>query len=1150
MNKTIKAVLTMAKISPDNLSNIRMVDLLQGYVKLLTTKDSLLAVLLQDKNDINEIKKEIEKGRKFFQNKNLDLDLIKKSLSLVATYLRNGVSEGWNTPQYTENLLKAPAIATDTVLTDIINETGLPVDTFAIGATFDDVLAFQKKMIEEAKEKEVQNQENNSNALEEDAEKQELDELKTNIIGEDAESPAQEPKNLLALSKQYKELREKLLDQVKGQDGPVHEFVQGLFQSEILEEKERRHPKAVFLFVGPPGVGKTFLAITAVKQLGLPYDVYNMSEYAKGDYIDLIGTPQQYSNAREGKLVKFVREHPQAVLIFDEIEKADRDVIQLFLQILDSASLGNAYREDKTDFSNTTIIFTSNAGATIYENENGEVSKTPKNVIMKALQNEKNPTTGVLVFPQAICSRLAAGNVIMLNHLNLTTKLKMIRDHFAKIASKVKDELGYELSIAPEIPLLFMLHYGKNLDARIIAQQSENFIKKEIFELARQLESHNELLKDVKRIALRVELDTKNLDTEIEGLFNHSEAVQFAIVCKPEDKEKFVSSDKCRMLFADSEEELHKLLQGQVAAVFVDPLFGFTEKSVRGIAIDDYKTEGINLIDKVLETKDSPLFLIESSKKIVETDANTFYRKGAASLLSIQGKDTDTITNVMSSKANEIQTEEKIQKFIRRGNVIDFNTAQKAEQGTLQIIYHSLKKKLAIDADDASSFLSDSERPDTQFSDVIGAADAKEELQYFTEYLKNPRGFVQRGGKPPKGVLLYGPPGTGKTMLARAMAGESKMAFLQTSAAEFSSQWYGVAEEKVRNLFSKAKKYAPAVIFIDEIDAIGKRRNEIDHQGAKVLNTLLTEMDGFEVNLKNPIFVLAATNLKDSLDEALLRRFDNKIYVDLPNEEERLEYLKIATEQKEFIEISEALLKNVAARTTGLSIALLQNIVELAKRNAEKQNSKPTGQDLQNAVEEYNYGQKHEWSQEYYDQVAIHESGHAYIAYLSGEKPSYMTIVSRGDFGGYMQHENTEKKPNYTKEELLWKIRCALAGRAAEKVFEDLFSKEIADYKIGDYLNTGVGSDLQSATNCAAKMICEYGMFDGFQTAIPFQQLLSSPLGPQYVEKINDLLTSEAENTRKLIEKGREKVKRLADELLKKNHLTGDEIDNILKPQE
>ena len=138
-----------------------------------------------------------------------------------------------------------------------------------------------------------------------------------------------------------------------------------------------------------------------------------------------------------------------------------------------------------------------------------------------------------------------------------------------------------------------------------------------------------------------------------------------------------------------------------------------------------------------------------------------------------------------------------------------------------------------------------------------------------------------------------------------------------------------------------------------------------------------------------------------------------------------------------------------------------------------------------------------------------------------------------------MQHENNEKKPNYTKEELLWRIRCSLAGRIAEEVF---FGKEAS-------LNTGASSDLQAATSCAAKMVCEYAMFDGFQTAIPFQQLLNSPLGPKYIEKINDLLKTEYEKTRKLIEVGRDKVKRLADELLKKNHLINEEIEDILKLQ-
>ena len=417
-------------------------------------------------------------------------------------------------------------------------------------------------------------------------------------------------------------------------------------------------------------------------------------------------------------------------------------------------------------------------------------------------------------------------------------------------------------------------------------------------------------------------------------------------------------------------------------------------------------------------------------------------------------------------------------------------------------------------------------------------------MKYFISYLKNPRAYIQKGGKPPKGVLLYGPPGTGKTMLARAMAGESKMAIIQTSATEFMNKYVGQSEQNVRELFAKAKKYAPAVIFIDEIDAIGKRRTGKNPHTESVLNTLLTEMDGFKVNLKNPIFVLAATNYGineesqeiTTLDQALVRRFDNRIYVDLPNEEERLKYLKIETAKKAFVDISEPLLKNVASRTTGLSIAILQNIVDLAFRKANKLNIPPSGHDLQDAVEEYNYGQKHEWSQEYYDQVAIHESGHAYIAYLSGEKPAYMTIVSRGNFGGYMMHENQEKKPNYTKNDLIWKIRCALAGRTAEEVF---YGKDAA-------LNTGAASDLPSATKWAAKMICEYAMFEGIQMSIPFETLLNSSTGSLYVNKINELLKAEAETTHKLIEEGKDNVKRLADELLKNNHLIGDEIVRIL----
>jgi ATP-dependent Zn protease len=244
----------------------------------------------------------------------------------------------------------------------------------------------------------------------------------------------------------------------------------------------------------------------------------------------------------------------------------------------------------------------------------------------------------------------------------------------------------------------------------------------------------------------------------------------------------------------------------------------------------------------------------------------------------------------------------------------------------------------------------------------------------------------------------------------------------------------------------------------------------------------------------------------------------------------------MSVEKKGFGEISEDVLKNLAERTPGLSIAILQNVVDLAFRNARKEDRLPDGHDLQNALEEYNYGEKREWNEAYYRSVAIHESGHAYLAYLSGEKPSYMTIESRGNFGGYMSHENGEDKPNYTKEDLIWRIRCALGGRAAEEVF---YGKEAA-------LNTGASSDLQSATKYALNMICNYGMMDGQLLAIPFETIAGTPLAADYLARVNQLLQREMQTTIQLLTEGKERVQRLAEQLLANNHLTGDEIQEVL----
>ena len=402
-----------------------------------------------------------------------------------------------------------------------------------------------------------------------------------------------------------------------------------------------------------------------------------------------------------------------------------------------------------------------------------------------------------------------------------------------------------------------------------------------------------------------------------------------------------------------------------------------------------------------------------------------------------------------------------------------------------------------------------------------------------------------KGSKPPKGIILYGPPGTGKTMLAKAMAGEAGVAFLPTTATDFMDKYVGEGEQKIRKLFLTARKYAPSVIFIDEIDAIGKERAGGSGQYTEtLLNTLLTEMDGFSFDPERPVFVLAATNFplsrdkangKAIIDPALMRRFDNKIYVDLPNQEERKEFLSRKIAKIQGAQITEAALRNISERTTGESLAIMQNIFDLALRNANRKEVALNDEILLNALEEYYYGEEHQWGRTYYESVAHHEAGHAYVCYLSGVKPSFVTIVSRGDFGGYMQHGSEEKTPSYTKEQLLWRIRTSLAGRASEIVF---YGEEAGN-------NTGVSGDLQSATNLVLQMICRYGMSGRSLLSIDPDRLLGTPAGEKILMKAEEILEKEMEKTIQIIRDGKDKVEALSQALLIKNQLMGNEIDEI-----
>ena len=438
----------------------------------------------------------------------------------------------------------------------------------------------------------------------------------------------------------------------------------------------------------------------------------------------------------------------------------------------------------------------------------------------------------------------------------------------------------------------------------------------------------------------------------------------------------------------------------------------------------------------------------------------------------------------------------------------------------------------------------DVERPQVRFTDVAGAEEAKEELQEIVEFLKEPDKFIQLGARIPKGVLMVGPPGTGKTLMARAVAGEAGVPFFHISGSEFVEMFVGVGASRVRDLFESAKKEAPAIIFIDEIDAVGRQRGAGWGGGhderEQTLNQILVEMDGFENDTN--IIMMAATNRPDILDPALLRpgRFDRKVTMDAPDVKGRLEILKVHSRGKPIAKDVE--LEAIAKITPGMSGADLENLINEAALLAARRNKRTIGMsEMQEAMERVAIGPERKsrvMSERDKRTTAYHEAGHALLFhFLENADPVHkITIVPRGRAGGYVMPLPEEDILYITKEQFADRICAAMGGRAAEQLVFNQYT-------------TGASMDLQQATNMARAMVTQYGMSDtlgprtfGGSSGNPF-------LGRGWVDD-RDYSEEAAQNIDKEIQSIVSKGYDRAVELLRANREKLDQLVVVLMEEE
>jgi cell division protease FtsH len=442
------------------------------------------------------------------------------------------------------------------------------------------------------------------------------------------------------------------------------------------------------------------------------------------------------------------------------------------------------------------------------------------------------------------------------------------------------------------------------------------------------------------------------------------------------------------------------------------------------------------------------------------------------------------------------------------------------------------------------------------FEDVAGCDEAKFELQEVVDFLKNPDRYKALGAKIPKGVLLVGPPGTGKTLLARAVAGEASVKFFSLSGSEFVEMFVGVGAARVRDLFQQAKASAPCIVFIDELDAIGRQRGvhvgAVNDEREQTLNQLLVEMDGFEAN--NGVILLAATNRPEVLDRALLRpgRFDRQVIVDAPDVDGREAILKVHSKGKPLDDHVD--LRRIAQATPGFSGADLANTMnEAALLAARRKASKIAQIDLDEAIEKVVAGPERKsrrLNEKEKRRVAYHEVGHALVAaFAENADPVHkISIVPRGRAAlGYTMQVPVEEQFLATRGELLDKIRGLLGGRAAE----DIIFGEVS---------TGAENDLERATAIARQMVCLYGMNDVIglshvgqrqnqYLAAPeaqFQRDSSDATAREIDEEVKKILDRIYSETRELLNSHRGQLDRVAADLLKRETITGDEFYQML----
>lgn len=910
--------------------------------------------------------------------------------------------------------------------------------------------------------------------------------------------------------------------EIEGQDYACHAVKEQLFG--LSNRANANGPAAIFFFAGPPAVGKTLLAQKIGEALGRPFERIDMSGYSdKEAPISLFGLNKSYKAAAPGRFTTYIKEHPVSVILFDEIEKAHVTVRNNILQMLDKGAVYDLFYEQEFSVRDCILIFTSNVGTNAYNTGDPyKLSLTPSATVIKALREEKDPATGVPYFSHELVSRFASGKVIVFNRL----RPEVLHSIVVRRIMDMLDDYYREYRIGSRIDVdaiadLILLSQGGDVDVRSAVRAVKEFFTRD-FERMVEMVSRGG---NGGRIGgIRYHIDRSTASLEVKKLLSGD------------------GSDRVFRFGGVIERNIPKKLRGNIEVIAADDIWSIRDiqkldPMIAFVCVTKRNRQEAKMQFENLVAAGVATYVYTKDENISLAD----YKEGGAvdcftphSPISFGRWAADAVRGIGLGRASR--------QLFRANKVITFSSSYQYSQRrcVVDVTLSDLAMQIAYDGGERSLFIDRAAIPDVTFADIIGAEEAKRELEPAIRQLKNFHEYQKRGIRIPRGIIFDGPPGSGKTSLAKAVANAAGLPFISLNATQFLSRWVGEGEQKIRDIFAAARRYAPSLLFIDEIDCIAKNRmgggaDSFHTEG--LTNALLSELDGFGSQDAAPVFVIAATNYDThsadgGLDQALLRRFDKKIHIDLPKVADRERFIVRELAKYDFCTVSRAVAEGVAKRSVGWSLADLNLVIQNAIRHSESESGfLLTDAVLEEAFASFNAGGRKTYDEQTVRKIAYHEAGHAVVARVLGFRLAYTTIVARGNCGGYMQYAE-EEKLDLSRDECLNRICVVMAGRAAEVCF----------YK-GSGITTGAGEDIRSATDMAVRMICIYGMEEDMLCRMePVKAVENAAV----YKRVQDILSREYGRAIHILREKADRVEIVANALLKRESLTENELLDII----